>query len=144
VSTRLALIFGAFILAGVVQLFIARWLTGKARALQARGKRADGRRVDSSTHVGAGGRASRHDVVAFATEDGRTVEVTSRIGVPWSVYKDRPVPVLYDPANPDDAVIETWTEQWAPAVLFGLNGGLMLLGALIGVGLVYAGVLPNA
>lgn len=143
-STRLALILGGFALAGAVQVLLARWLAGKTRALQARGKRADGRRVAATARTDLDGRSSRHDVVEFTTEDGRRGEVTSRIGVPWSVYKDRPVPVLYDPADPGDAVIATWTEQWAAPTLFYLNGGLMLLGALVAAGLALAGVLPDA
>jgi hypothetical protein len=39
-STRLALIFGGFALAGLVQLALARWLVRKTRVLGTRGKRA--------------------------------------------------------------------------------------------------------
>jgi hypothetical protein len=63
--------------------------------------------------------------------------------VPWSTYKDRPVPVLYDPEDPTNAVIATWTEMWAgPAILYA-NGGLMAVGACVGAGLIAAGVLPD-
>lgn len=137
------MILGGFALAGVVQVALARWLSRKTRALLARGKRAEGRRVGSSSHRTVDGAASRHDVVEFTAEDGRRGEVTSRIGVPWSTYKDRPVPVLYDPADLEIAVIETWTEMWAaPAILYA-NGGLMALAAVVCAGLSLAGLLPD-
>ncbi len=99
-STRLALIFGGFALAGVLQLALARWLARRTRALMARGKRASGRRVGSARQTGVDGRGSRHDVVEFTSEDGQRREVTSRIGVPWSTDKDKEITVLYDPADP--------------------------------------------
>ena len=142
-STRLALIFGGFALAGVLQLVLARWLARRTRALLARGKRASGRRVGSATSTGVDGGGSRHDVVEFTSEDGQRREVTSRIGVPWSTDKEREITVLYDPADPGHAVIDTWVELWAGPAIFYTNGGLMTLAAAICAALTLAGVLPD-
>lgn len=133
-STRLALIFGGFALAGLLQLVLARWLARRTRVLLTRGKRASGR---------MSGRGSRHDVVEFTTEDGRRCEISSRIGVPWSTYKDRPITVLYDPTDPQRAVIDAWIELWVGPAIFYLNGGLMVLAAAVCVTLTLAGVLPD-
>lgn len=142
-STRLALIFGGFALAGVLQLALARWLARRTRALMARGKRASGRRVGSARQTGVDGRGSRHDVVEFTSEDGQRREVTSRIGVPWSTDKDKEITVLYDPADPELAVIDTWVELWAGSAIFYANGGLMTLAAVICAVLTLMGVLPD-
>jgi hypothetical protein len=90
-STRLALIFGGFALAGLLQLVLARWLAGRTRVLRAASGRAGG-------WVGA----RRASTVAGQRHDCRRVhdeDKTSRIGVPWSTYKDA-ITVLYDPTDP--------------------------------------------
>jgi len=42
------------------------------------------------------------------------------------------VPILYDPANPDDAIIDHWGEKWGPTIIFGILGVGALLGAIFG------------
>lgn len=139
-----ALIYAAFALAGIGQLFAGRWLAGKTRALLTRGKRTPGRLVGADAHATLGGRSSRHDLVEFTTDDGRRAEVSSRIGVPWSPYKGRAITVIYDPDDLEHAVIDAWTELWAgPAILY-TNGLLMTLAALVAAILDVLGVItPN-
>jgi hypothetical protein len=141
-STKLSLILGGLALAGLLQVVLARWLGRKTRALVAHGKRVPGRRIGATSKCSIDGETSRHDVIEFTTEDGRRGEVTSRIGVPWSRNKNQPITVLYDPDDLENAVIATWTEQWAgPAILYA-NGILMAIAAgVVGV-LAALGVLP--
>lgn len=140
-----ALIYAAFALAGLLQLVAARWLAGKTRDLLRRGKRVPGRLVGADSHGTLGGRSSRHDLVEFTSEDGRRAEVSSRIGVPWSPYKRKPIVVIYDPEDLEHAVIDAWLELWAgPAILY-TNGLLMALAALVVAVLDALGVItPNS
>jgi hypothetical protein len=141
VSPRHALIYAGIAVFGLLQLVLARWLAGKSRDLLRRGKRAPGRLVGKTDKAGVGGGASRHDVVEFTTDDGRRGEVTSRIGVPWSPLAGKSITVIYDPDDLEHAVIDGRLELWAAPLLFALNGGLMLLAALIVAGLHAGGVI---
>lgn len=140
-SLQLALVFVMFALAGVVQVVLAHWWSRGTRELVARGKRAPGRWIGKATQGTIDGQASSHDVVEFTDADGQRREVASRVGVPWSTYKDRPVTVLYDPADPERVVIDRWIELWGGPAIFYANGGLMVLVAAVGAALVFAGVL---
>lgn len=141
VTTRHALIYAGIALFGLLQLVLARWLAGKSRDLLRRGKRTPGRLVGKSHRTGVDGGASRHDVVEFTTEDGRRGEVTSRVGVPWSPLAGKTITVIYDPDDLEHAVIEGRLELWAAPILFAVNGGLMLLAALVIAGLHAGGVI---
>lgn len=136
------LIYAGLGLFGLLQLLLARWLAGKSRDLLRRGKRAPGRLVGAASKRSAvDGRRSRHDRVAFTTEDGRSGEVTSRVGVPWSRLAGKTITVLHDPDDLEHAVIEDRLELWAAPLLFLVNGGLMVLAAVVLAVLHASGVL---
>ncbi len=98
-------------------LFAALGLTmlARARRFAATASRAMGTVVDVTTKwsnpggPGATGSWLRFPVVQYDTADGRSITFTSRTGTSPSPYKlGRQVPVLYDPANPRDARINTF------------------------------------
>ena len=136
------LIYAGVGLFGLLQVLLARWLAGKSRDLLRRGKRVPGRLVGAaSKRSSVDGRRSRHDLVEFTTEDGRHGEVTSRVGVPWSPLAGKAITVIYDPDDLEHAVIEGRLELWAAPLLFLVNGGLMVLAAVVLAALHANGVL---
>jgi len=116
---------------GLLQLLLARWLAGKSQALLRRGLRVPGTLIGATDIVGGQGRRSRHDLVEFTTADGRRGEVRSRVGVPWSRNAGKAITVIHDPDDLEHAVIDDRLELWAAPFLFLLNGGLMLLAAIV-------------
>ncbi len=141
-SSVALLVYCGFALAGLGQIAIASWLYRKTRALLARAKRAEGTYVGADSSFTIDNQTARYDSVAFTTEDGRTLAISSRIGLPWSRYKDKSITVLYDPADPEQGVIEGRLELWAAPAIFLANGGLMFLAAVV-VGTLHAlGVIP--
>ncbi len=87
----------------------------RARRFAATASRATGTVVDVTTKwsnardPGATGSWLRFPVVQYETAEGRPITFTSRTGTSPSPYKPgRQVPVLYDPANPRDARINTF------------------------------------
>jgi len=65
--------------------------------------------------------------VEFETEDGVAHRVTSDVGYASFAGQEPKLPsrilVRYDPANPDDAHIDTLFNVWSPSVGFILLGG---------------------
>lgn len=142
VEPKHVLIYAGLGLFGLLQLLLARWLAGKSRDLLHRGKRVAGRLVGAeSKRSGGDARRSRHDRVEFTAEDGRQGEVSSRIGVPWSRLAGKTITVIYDPDDLENAVIEGRLELWAAPLLFLVNGGLMLLTAVVVAALHASGVI---
>ncbi len=74
-------------------------------------------------------------IVQFATADGNIVHVTITGGSSPATYsRGEHVRLLYDPANPETARLDTFMEtRPAPRLL----GGIGILIALIGVGAIY-------
>ena len=136
------LIYAGLGIFGLLQLLLARWLAGKSHDLLRRGKRVPGRLVGAIDKTsGVQGRRSRHALVEFTAEDGRHAEVHSRVGVPWPRLASKPITVIYDPDDLEHAVIDGRLELWAAPLLFLVNGGLMLLAALVLATLNATGVL---
>lgn len=129
---KFILLYAGLGIFGLLQLALARWLAGKSRDLLRRGKRVPGRLVGASEmSSGVDARRSRHDLVEFTTEDGRRGEVHSRVGVPWSPLAGKAITVIYDPDDLEHAVVDGRLELWAAPFLFLVNGGLMLIAALV-------------
>jgi len=68
--------------------------------------------------------------VRFRTEAGREIIFVSQTGSqPPTFHEGEPVPVLYDPADPSQASINTFGEQWLETLILGGSGsGFLLLG----------------
>jgi Protein of unknown function (DUF3592) len=70
--------------------------------------------------------ASRYPVVQFSTADGNIIRFTNFVRSSlW--HAGDAVTVIYDPANPQDAVIGGFMGRWFTATLAGALGGVFLL-----------------
>lgn len=132
-----AIVFAGFVTVGLVQIALALWLRGRTRSLIARGRRAPARTVGSATEATVDMQGARYDRLEFTAEDGRVHEVRSRVGVPWSTTKGRSLTVIYDPADPSEAVLERWIDLWMPPLILGLAGAGMIL-AVVALGVLDA------
>ncbi|HYF65731.1 MAG TPA: DUF3592 domain-containing protein [Herpetosiphonaceae bacterium] len=122
-----------FLLGGALGLGIGLWLAGQTCSLIRRGAHAQGRYVDTQWRgSGSGGEVSQYGQIEFQTAQGRIVRFSSRVGALGQRQNSgAPVPVLYDPANPDDAVVNSFVELWMPAIIFGGVGAAWMIAATI-------------
>jgi hypothetical protein len=75
-----------------------------------------------------------HPVLRFVTTSEQTVQVQASEGSedPSAHRVGDSVRILYDPANPQDARLDTWFSRWGEAVVLSSIGfGLVLLPAVI-------------
>jgi len=124
--------------AGIGATAIGAVLLARTRAFVRRSAAAQGQYVGAAWE----GSAPDHDgtprhtaypLVEFQTADGQTIQFEARIGTPWAGRKSgRPVEVIYDPRNPQHAVVSSSFEQWLPALIF-LTVGLSLIAAALAI-----------
>jgi hypothetical protein len=67
-----------------------------------------------------------YPVVRFVTTDGRTFEFESQVGSNLAPRVGQQVTVLYDPLNPKEAKIKSFTMLWALPLAFTVLGVLLL------------------
>jgi hypothetical protein len=93
---------------------------------------AIGQVVDVATHVkvGKNGGTTYAPVVEFKTPDGETHRFTSRMSSSSAPVQHSPAPVLYDPAKPEDAVVENGFDLYGFPSIFILVGLAALAAAL--------------
>lgn len=78
-------------------------------------------------------------VVQFAGQSGQTIEFVSSISSNPPEYRiGQKIPVLYDPADPQDARITGFFSLWGGSAILGGMGGVFFL---IGAGIILAGTL---
>jgi len=101
----------------------------------AHASRADGTVTDLSYHRSSKG-GSYYPIVQFTTPDGRVVHISGSSGSnPASYSRGDHVTVLYNPASPEQARIDSFGEQmFAPLLLAGMG----LVFALLGGGMLFA------
>lgn len=74
-----------------------------------------------------------HPIVRFvsAREQAVQFQASEGSGDPFAYGVGDSVRVLYDPANPQDARLDTWASRWGDSITLGLVGlGLVVLGGL--------------
>lgn len=116
---------------------------GAAIALSVTNERArmvhtEGGIVDLLRERNSKGETLYRPVFRFKTADGQAFEIKSDVrSNPPSYELEQRVPVRYDPANPSQAKLDTFFENWFLPALFCLFGGVfgavsggMLLGLL--------------
>jgi len=125
------IIFG---IVGIGMLIGGGFLLTGALHLSSVGIRTDGsvtqivRQTSSSSNGGSS--MTFHPVVAFVTASGQQESFESSSGSSISYYSvgDK-VTVLYDPAHPDNASIDSWTELWlAPTIVLFMGSVFFLVG----------------
>ncbi len=124
---------GLALLGGALLTALGIWQVLAANRLAARGLRAEGRYIDATWATTAGFDATQYGRIVFRTRDGRDIVFEGRLGTPLAArHVGQPVPVIYDPARPDDAVVDTPLERWGPAlILLATGAGLLASGPLV-------------
>jgi hypothetical protein len=123
------IVLAAFFCVGVTLLIAAVWVHEETAGFVARSRHGTGTVTELSegrsiSRDGAS-RAVYYPVVQFRTEAGAVIEFRSNFGSnPPSHRKGESVPVRYDPANPQEARIDTPSSIWfATWILGGLGAG---------------------
>ena len=121
-----------FLVGGFLVLGIGLWLAAKTRNLIRRGAHTQGRYIDAQWRGSVGGDASQYGQIEFQTAQGQIIRFSSRLGtLSQSQNIGKIVPVLYDPAAPDEAVVNSFVELWMPAIIFGGIGAGWIVAATI-------------
>lgn len=119
-----SLIFGVI---GVVFLGVAAVVAYGQSGPRAGWKTAQGEVIGHAYERDRDGDGGYRTVVRFSTEDGRVVEVKSRVRTSWRALDvGAAAPVDYHSGSPDDARIATATERWFLPGIFGLLGGIFV------------------
>ncbi len=124
-----------FCAVGLVFVALGLALLTRQRRFARRAARTTGtvvelaRRWSRSTWGGVGvtGNALYFPVVRFTTADGQAIQVQSSTGTSWrSCRVGQTVPVLFDPANPHDARIDTFLATGCLPTFFVAFGALFV------------------
>lgn len=118
----------ARILAGVGLVFLlATLLVSSTVRIALRGTPTSGTVIDLQRT-----RRSGKPVVEFVLPDGRSQRFVGRTSSSPPAYRvGERIPVIYDPVNPADAVLDTFTEIWLLPLVFGCIGGGCWMGGAI-------------
>jgi len=132
-------ILGTVFLAVGLGMFAGGFLAWRSHAaFAAHALRADGIVVDQARSSGSKGGTMYSPVVEFSTADGRTVRVTGSVSSSSPSYaRGDHVPVLYDPANAEQARLDSFMEAWFVTLIM---GGLGSVFGLIGGGFLFVQV----
>jgi hypothetical protein len=123
-----------FMLGGAIGLGIGLWLASKTRSLIQRGAQAQGRYVDVQWQSsGVGGESAQYGQIEFQTAQGQLIRFSSRLGtLSQRQNLGKIVPVLYDPAAPDQAVVNSFVELWMPAIIFaGVGASWIIVAGIV-------------
>jgi len=125
---RLKLWLYFFSAAGVLLLAIGVRVTMNQIEFRRHGANAPGVVIENVCDESSDGTC--RPKVRFRTEAGREIIFVSQTGSqPPKFHEGEPVVVLYDRADPSQASINTFGEQWIePLILGGLGSGFLLVG----------------
>jgi hypothetical protein len=119
-----------FLLGGVIMLSAGLWLAAKTRNFIRRGAHTQGHYIDAQWRGAGGSRSTQYGEIEFQTAQGRIVHFSSRVGTLWqSQNVGKIVPVLYDPVNPERAVVNSFVELWMPAIILAVVGATWVITA---------------
>jgi len=133
---RARLPVAAYVLvAGAFLIVIGGYGFSQQLRLQRKGERVMGivvgreQRWVSGQPPGSPGSYAYRPVVRFRTLAGQEIEATTRVGTPIGLRPGREVPVLYDPARPASAEIDSFRERGLLNLLTAafLVGGILLM-----------------
>ena len=117
------LFFGIFLLVGLGLLGGSAYLTYDTRRSLSVGVRADGKVIDLYESRDSDGDSTYRPHVRFTTREGEIVEFTSSTGSnPAAFNVGEPVVVIYDPASPRSARIDSFFQLWFAPLLTGVMG----------------------
>jgi hypothetical protein len=118
----------AFFLVGAAMLIGAAWMVHSTREFLAGAQRTEGTVVALVPSRGSSGSTLYSPVVTFRSADGRDIEVRSRVASnPPAHDEGETVSVLYRPAAPGDAQVESFFSLWGGASIVGGIGSAFFL-----------------
>lgn len=124
---------GGCLAAGLVLTAIGSWQRVTVLRLVAEGKRTEATAVDSVLHPAASGGDTHHVVWRFETPDGTAYEHEGLASGVHHSSQGETATIIYDPADPHLARLETTAERTLAWALFFYTGL-----ALLAIGLVAA------
>ena len=132
------LTFAGLMVSTIGAVLFARTRACVGRATATQGRYSGAAWGDSASDLDVTPRRTAYPLVEFHTADGQTIRFEARTGTPWAQQKAaRPVEVLYDPHNPQHAIVNSFIELWLPALIF-LTAGLSLVTAAVAVALLHS------
>jgi hypothetical protein len=112
---------------GALMLLIAGWMLSREPLFSGAGAEATGTVVDLERSTSGGGKASYYPVVTYRDAAGAEHRFTGTIGSnPPAYRRGEEVAVRYDPAAPEEAVIDSWSARILGPGLTGGMGALLL------------------
>ena len=120
---RPSVLIGVFFLVGLGMLGGAGYLVVDTRRDIAAGVSADGRVIDLIAERDSDGDDMYYPRVRFVTAAGEPVEFTGSVGSSPAAFDiGEAVAVLYDPADPGDARIDSFFQLWFGPLILGFLG----------------------
>jgi hypothetical protein len=117
-----------FLLVGAGLLIAVGFVTADSLEKTSSGIRVEGVVVEANDN--------QKPIVEFRTREGQRLRVEGSISASPTPYRvGEPIGVFYDPANPSDALIDSFIERWFLTLLF---GGFATAFAAIGIGFAIA------
>jgi hypothetical protein len=133
--------FGIFAVLGTILLIVGGIVAASNINTRNMLVQVEGSVVDFQTASGSDGDVMYAPVVEFTAQDGRRYEFVGNVrSRPAEYALEQKVTVLYDPANPQGAILESFMELWFAPALFGFIGSIF---AFIGYVGVYFAVRPR-
>jgi hypothetical protein len=122
--------FALFIGIGLLFIVVGAFVIGGTQRFLATSIEADGRIVDFREHQDIDDDVPMYSpVVEFTAGDGQAYRFTSSSSSSSIPKVGRQVAVLYNPEQPRDAKIKSWTSLWMlPTIFIGLGSMLFLVG----------------
>lgn len=117
--------------AGLILTAVGAWQRRTVMQLLADGKRATATAVDSVLHHHEGPDESHHVVWRFETRDGMAIEHEALAAGVQSVELGEKSKIIYDPADPHNARLETLAERTLSWALFFYTGIALLVIAAV-------------
>ncbi|WP_167760184.1 DUF3592 domain-containing protein [Paraburkholderia pallida] len=140
---RTTTIIGApFFVFGIGFLSLGIWLWHSDARFAEHAVRTQGKVTDLIAGRDSKGNLSYHTQFEFTTPDGQRLRATGSAGTSSPDYSlGDTVPVLYDPADPEDAEIDSFLERSFGALIVSLLGSIS---ALVGGGLLAASIYSDS
>ena len=106
-------------LVGLLFLVATLFVGGRQAAFVYRAAHATGTFQGAIAHSGGNhGGSFLYPQFSFKTDTGQTITFTSKNGSTGQPYNDgQSVPVLYDPVNPNNAVLNHFWSMWAGTIV---------------------------
>ncbi len=122
---------GGCFAAGIILTAIGTWQRSVVMGLVANGQRTTAVAVDSVVRTNEHGHAHHHVVWRFQTNDGALIEHEGLAGALHKPADDDTARIIYDPADPHNARLETVAERTLSWALFFFTGLALIATALV-------------